>query len=50
MVLDVVTCYIISFILPPKQSGLPNLCQLTKEMTDLVEDAIGSGCYSKFGF
>ena len=41
MILDVVRRYKIPFILPPRQSSLPNLCQLTKEVIDLVEDAIG---------
>ena len=31
MILDIVRGYEISFILPQRQSWLPNVCQLTKE-------------------
>ena len=30
----------IPFILPPRQSRLPNLCQLTKEASDLVDQGV----------
>ena len=40
MILDIVNNYEIPFILPPRQSRLPNLCQLTKEPSDLVDQEI----------
>ena len=40
MILDIVNGYEIPFILPPKQSRLPNLCQLTKEASDLVDQEV----------
>ena len=40
IILDIVNGYEIPFILPPKQSRLPNLCQLTKEASDLVDQEI----------
>ena len=38
--LDIVRGYEIPFILPPNQSRLPNLCQLTKEASDLVNQEV----------
>ena len=40
MILDIVNGYEIPFILPPRQSRLPNLCQLTKEASDLVDQEV----------
>ena len=40
MILDIVNGYEIPFILPPRQSSLPNLCQLTKEASDLVDQEV----------
>ena len=40
MILDIVRGYEIPFILPPRQSRLPNLCQLTKEASDLVHQEV----------
>ena len=40
MILDVVRGYKIPFILPSSQSKLPNLCQLTKESSDLVDQEV----------
>ena len=40
MILDIVRWYEIPFILPPRQSKAPNLCQLTKEATDLVDQEV----------
>ena len=37
LTLDIVSGYEILFILPPRQSRLPNLCQLTKEASDQVD-------------
>ena len=40
MILDIVNGYEIPFILPPRQSRLPNLCRLTKEVSDLVDQKV----------
>ena len=40
MILDIVNGYEIPFILPPRQSRLPNLCQLTKDASDLVDQEV----------
>ena len=40
MILDIVNGYEIPFILPSRQSRLSNLCQLTKEVSDLVDQEI----------
>ena len=40
MILDAVRGYEIPFILQPKQSRLPNLCQLTKETTYIVDQEV----------
>ena len=40
MILDLVNGYKIPFILLPKQSRLPNLCQLTKEASDLMDQEV----------
>ena len=38
--MDIVRGYEIPFILPSMQSRLPNLCQLTKEASDLVDEEV----------
>ena len=40
MILDIVSVYEIPFILPPRQSRLPNLCRLIKEASDLVNQEV----------
>ena len=40
MILDIVNGYKILFILPSRQSRLPNFCQLTKETSDLVDQEV----------
>ena len=40
MILDIVRGYEIPFILPPRQSRLPNLCQFTKEASDLADQEV----------
>ena len=40
MILDIVRSYEIPFILLPRQSRLPNLCQLTKEVSHLVDQEV----------
>ena len=40
MILDIVRGSEIPFILPPRQSRLPNLCHLTKEASDLVDQEV----------
>ena len=40
VILDIVNGYEIPFILPPRQSRLPNLCRLTKEASDLVDQEV----------
>ena len=40
MILDLVRGYEIPFIVPPRQSKLPNLCHLTKEASDLVDQEV----------
>ena len=40
MILDIVRGYEIPFILPPRQSRLPNVCQLTTEAPDLLDQEV----------
>ena len=40
MILNIVRGYEIHFILPPRKSSLPKLCQLTKEATDLADPEV----------
>ena len=40
IILDIVNGYKIPFILPPRKSRLPNLCQLTKEASDLADQEV----------
>ena len=40
IILDIVNGYEIPFILPPRKSRLPNLCQLTKKASDLVDQEV----------
>ena len=40
MMLDIVRGYEVLFILPPRQSRLPHLCELTKQASDLVDQEV----------
>ena len=40
LILDIVRGYKTPFILPSRQSKLPNLCQLTKQVSDLVDQEV----------
>ena len=40
LILDIVRGYKIPFVLPSRQSKLPNLCQLTKQVSDLVDQEV----------
>ena len=40
MILDILRGYEMPFILPSRQSKLPDLCQLTKEASDLVDQEV----------
>ena len=40
VILDIVRSYEMPFVLPPRQSKLGNLCQLTKEASDIVDQEV----------